>query len=70
MGKNLKNIIEGYKNLLSKDSEIKKLAEVRSDICNGCDQNSRSIVPYCKSCGCVIASKVRSRESTCPLNKW
>ena len=70
MGKNLKNIIEGYSNLVNKDSDIEKLAEARGDICNDCDKNSRSIVPYCKECGCIIAAKVRSRESFCPLNKW
>ena len=70
MGENLKNIIEGYSNLVNKDSDIEALAEIRREICNGCERNSNSLVPYCKECGCVIAAKTRVRETECPLKKW
>lgn len=70
MGKDLKNIIEGYKNLLNKDERVEKVSKVRMEICNDCDKNSRSLVPYCKECGCVLSAKTRSMDSECPLKKW
>lgn len=70
MGENLKNIIEGYSNLVNKDRDIEEIAKVRKHICDSCEKNSNSLVPYCKECGCIIAAKIRSRDSSCPLNKW
>lgn len=71
MGQNLKNIIEGYSNLATKNNEhIERIASIRQVICDECDSNSRSLVPYCKECGCIIKAKIRSEDSKCPLRKW
>lgn len=68
--KDIKAIIEGFSNLAVKKANIEVLAEQRLKICNACPYNSKSLVPYCKSCGCVIEAKVRSLESNCPKEKW
>lgn len=40
----------------------------RKSICEQCE--NRSMLGVCKSCGCIIASKVKFEHSQCPEGKW
>ena len=72
-------IISGYTNLITNKNE--GLAEKRIEICKNCElhENHPILGIICSSkkskggvsgCGCVMAAKVRSKESKCVLNKW
>lgn len=63
----LKQIIQGWKNLVFKDPEIEKLALKRAEICSTCKNNNASI---CIECGCPLAAKTRSPKETCPIQLW
>lgn len=73
-----KNIFNGYKNMLGqKDVSIEAEAERRLEICRNCPFNSRNnnsgrFRPdeHCTKCGCTLAAKTRSMESSCPIGKW
>lgn len=65
-----KEILNGVKNTIVKNEEVEELAKKRLEICNNCNRNSKSIVPYCLECGCVLKTKVRSVNSKCPIGKW
>jgi hypothetical protein len=43
------------------------LIESRLSVCRGCSNFSNG---SCRLCGCVLASKVRDRDSSCPAEKW
>lgn len=77
------NIIKGWKNYLSKDEEVEKIAEKRALLCVNCTQLKKSRIfawvkdeikevsgTVCGKCDCPIAMKVRSINEKCPLNKW
>lgn len=63
----LKNIINGYKNLIIRDETMHPLYLSRLEICKTCPNNISGI---CKLCGCIIAAKARSPEEDCPGNYW
>lgn len=65
----LKNIYDGWKNLIFPSEEVEKLAKQRAEICSKCPSNVNNT---CKECGCPLISKTRSTKKTnvCPLNKW
>ena len=63
----LKNIIEGWKNLIWLDPRIEKLAITRAGICADCESNKLSI---CIKCNCWIPAKVRAITEKCPIAKW
>ncbi len=68
-------IIDAWAQSYSPDENRKKLAELRYDICKGCEHfgEKRLITgdQYCKSCGCPIQKKVFSKRfNACPLKKW
>jgi hypothetical protein len=74
----LKNMYNGYKNLLDKkDVSIEAEAERQLQICQNCPFNSRNTNAsrfrpdeHCTKCGCTLAAKARSMESSCPVGKW
>lgn len=51
---------------------IKKLSRLqrkaRLDICNSCDQYTRT--NRCSMCGCIMPIKVGVPHASCPLGKW
>lgn len=75
MGK-LSEIAEGYINLINKNQMIEEIAKERLEVCKPCNKNSdnnpslRTSISFCTECGCILASKARSPESSCPLKKW
>lgn len=74
MGK-IKEITEGWKNLIFKKEEIEIIAKKRSDVCNRCTHHSKfhkSSRPdaHCTKCGCTISAKTRSLTSSCPIGLW
>lgn len=75
MALKIKEILEGWKNLVWEDPEVEAIAKKRIETCAEC--NSRSNYPQevnlmsrCLACGCVIEAKTRCKGCTCPLNKW
>lgn len=74
-----KNISQGFINLVKSElgianPDIEKLAIERLNICNTCSFRSNfpdiiNRLSSCKSCGCNLVSKVRSK-SKCPKEKW
>lgn len=79
----LTNIIQGWKNYLSKDEQVEKLALERVKNCIGCKHNVKSKVfswvnddvkeinaSVCDLCSCPLAMKVRSKNEKCDLNLW
>jgi hypothetical protein len=67
----IKNIFEGWSNVVFPNSSVEKIANLRSRICDLCIHKGNKLgVDYCKKCGCPIIAKSRSMEEHCPLNKW
>ena len=72
----VKEIFEGFKNLVFPDEEVEALAEQRLKICfecpvrtdNKCDRDKS--LNRIKGCGCWLSAKTRSVGSNCPLKKW
>ena len=75
---NKKKILEGFKNAIIKDDYIESVAEIRNEICKGCEKydttgNSCLVPgtqPCCGECGCSLYLKQRSLASNCDLGKW
>ena len=71
---NLGEIIEAWAASYAKNPERQQLAQLRYEICRGCEHfGKRAIVgdEYCKDCGCPISKKVFSKKfNACPLKKW
>ena len=63
----LKEIYQGWKNLVWKDPEIEKIAKERALICARCPFN---VDNKCNKCGCYLPAKTRSINSKCPDGKW
>lgn len=69
----VQEIIEGWKNLLVKNSVIEDVAVERSEECAKCE-NVHLVMGrfylHCKKCGCYIPAKIRSKSSRCPNGLW
>jgi hypothetical protein len=63
----LKDILDGWYNVVWPSEAIEKEAERRAVICSQCPMNQDN---KCKKCGCYLVAKLRSTNSKCPLNKW
>lgn len=71
MDKKVKEIYEGWKNLLIPDEEIEMIAKTRIDICNACPfKQEMLLIDCCSLCHCPIVSKARSLDSECPKGFW
>jgi hypothetical protein len=79
----IKNILNGWQNFISKSEVVEKLAEDRAGHCISCVElkEGRLLVfikddlkeiegCYCSICTCPISAKIRSKKETCPLKKW
>ena len=69
---NLRNIAEGYLNLIKKgfrvtNKDVEDLSRWRTNICKECE-NKENVI--CKLCGCILAAKTRVLEEKCPIDKW
>ena len=63
----LKEILNGWTNVIWEKPEVEKIAMDRAIVCSTCDKNVNNT---CKSCGCFLIAKTRSEYSTCPEGKW
>lgn len=63
----LKEILNGWSNVVWPNPKVEKLAMDRALICAECPSNKDNI---CGECGCPLIAKTRSEYSTCPLGKW
>ena len=73
--KNRKEIFEGVKNAIVRDSLVETIAAKRFSICKDCEMmGDRCTIPgtdpCCGDCGCSLSFKTRSLSSDCPLGKW
>jgi hypothetical protein len=74
---NLKDIANGYYNLLLKgvgvpNEQIEELAAKRLEHCDACETNGAPTIlgGHCTLCGCLMSAKSRSINAKCPLGKW
>ncbi len=63
----LKNMLNGWKNVVITDSEVEALAQQRSEICLGCPHKKKIT---CGLCGCPLKAKLRAVDETCPDQRW
>lgn len=71
----VKEIIQGWKNLAFKNTKVEDIAVKRIELCTTCPDRSNypnefNISSTCKICGCVLKAKVRSTNSKCPKDLW
>ena len=72
----VKDVAEGWKNVLLKKPEVETVAQARLLICRQCEKNSLNNPPslrpdeHCTDCGCPLISKTRCMHCECPLKKW
>ena len=60
-------MIEGYKNLIKRKSDIELVAKQRLSICSSCPHKKAGI---CTLCGCILAAKTRELDQKCKIGKW
>lgn len=68
-----KEIASGFGNLLKNtfklsDAKVEEVATARAAVCQACEFGKDRT--RCGKCGCVLAAKVRSMNSSCPINLW
>ncbi len=63
-------ILNGWKNLLLGNPEVRKMANDRMAVCEKCSHASEKIYLHCSLCGCYIPAKARSESSHCPIELW
>ena len=63
----LKNMVDGWKNVFITDEEIEVLAKQREVVCNQCPHKRSKI---CGLCNCPLVAKLRAVEAECPDNRW
>ena len=76
--KNRKQIYEGIKNSVMRDTFVEEVAKKRMLICKECLEidlkGSKCEVPgtqpCCGNCGCSLAFKTRALSSACPIGEW
>lgn len=76
----IKQIAEGWKNVIVKNNRAEIVAEHRLAICASCPSHSENAKTngyksirtdaHCIECGCPLISKTRCLSCDCPLKKW
>ncbi len=67
----LKEILNGFANLVWPNPRVEKIAHDRAIICAACDTNVNNFCSIQKGgCGCFIPAKTSSEYSSCPKNFW
>lgn len=81
----LVEIAQGWVNFIIQPNDIKQEATKRLAICDGCPRkrqldnlgnliittiNSQGNTYVCELCGCPLAAKTMSPNTSCPLGKW
>ena len=81
---NIKNILNGWQNFISKSEVTERLASDRAMECIGCENAkfSKTIEVFikddfeeiegylCKLCKCPLSAKIRSVSEKCEIGKW
>jgi hypothetical protein len=65
--KQLKNMLDGWKNVFISDEEVEELAKERLIVCEQCPHKKKFT---CSLCGCPLKAKLRAVEAECPDNRW
>ena len=65
----LKEIIDGWKNLVISNSATEELSIKRYKICLDCPSINRNN-KRCKICNCYLPASVRAKNKKCPKGKW
>ena len=63
----LKNILDGWKNVFVSDEEVETLAAEREKVCLQCPHKKKLI---CGLCNCPLKAKLRAVHAGCPDNRW
>ena len=58
----IRDLVTGKLEFATKDVVAKRNAE-----CSGCEAKSRGV---CTVCGCIVFTKTRLKESSCPMELW
>lgn len=70
------HIVEGYSNLIVKDSEVEHLAKSRANVCEVCPYKVPLVKVAgkqyynCSKCHCPLDAAQRSTGYSCPIGKW
>jgi hypothetical protein len=80
---NIRNILNGWHNFLSKSEVSERLASDRAMECIGCPHAKKGLLTvfikddfeeiqgyYCNLCKCPISAKIRSKKEKCDIDKW
>lgn len=74
MIRKITSVFTGFYNYFFKQIPIEIMARERKEICNQCEVSLFGKSDFCLKakggCGCFIEAKIRSKEESCPLNKW
>lgn len=62
-------IIGTYRNIFNKNTS---LSDKRIKICDECDKKQQLTkrISICSECGCILESKTKVNDESCPMNKW
>lgn len=67
----IRNFIQGWKNVIITDEQVEVIAAARLEICSTCPERIKQLgLDVCNECGCPLMAKTRSSDSKCPLGKW
>lgn len=62
-------VLGTYRNIFNKNTS---LSDERIKICNECDKKQllTKHISICSECGCILESKTKVDNESCPMNKW
>jgi len=76
----LREIFDGYKNLLFENEQVERLAEARLKECEKCKNldnfeltimgKKNKMYLHCKLCICYVPAMLRSPTKKCKAGKW
>jgi hypothetical protein len=79
-----KDIINGWRAYSISDETTQEIAKKRAKICASCDKPVKGVFEFflpdfeikeiqglkCSVCNCPLSTATRSKNYSCPLNKW
>lgn len=66
----IKQIIDGWKNLVFKNPVSEEIGKRRAAICLACKPFYNPDNGRCRICHCYIPAAVRAKDKRCPKGKW
>lgn len=61
--KQLKDMVQGYSNVLVRHPEVELVAVARMKLCDRCEHKKMGVCTLCK---CPLIAKVRALDQSCP----